>query len=279
MSAPRDPRVTLARADLASAALEGLVAAARFAPTRAYRCVAPAAALRRAAGASAEQWAQLLVGEVFDVLDIAHGWAWGQARRDSYVGHVRLADLAEGAPPPTHHVSALRAYAFSAPDIKSAPVGLYSLNALVRIEAEEGRFGRAADSGWFVTSQLSPIGFHHTDPAAAAERFLGAPYQWGGRESLGLDCSGLVQQALYACGLACPRDSDMQATLGQPAPADDLRRGDLVLWRGHVAMMLDAERMIHANALHMGVTIEPVAQAIARIGEPIASRRLFPTQD
>jgi cell wall-associated NlpC family hydrolase len=111
------------------------------------------------------------------------------------------------------------------------------------------------------------------DPAAVALSFLGAPYQWGGRESLGLDCSGLVQQALYACGQACPRDSDMQAALGQAVERGALRRGDLVFWKGHVGMMLDGERLLHANAFHMQVQVEPLAQAIARIGEPTAYRR------
>jgi cell wall-associated NlpC family hydrolase len=268
-----DPRLTLARRDLADAALEGVVAAGRFAPTTAYRCIAPSTAIRRAPDALTEQWDQLLFGETFAVLETADGWAWGQAARDGYVGHVSLADLARGAAEPTHRVSALRAYAFSQPDIKSAPAGLYSLNALVRVEAEEGRFAKASGSGWFVAEQLAPIGIFEDDPAAVAERFLGTPYQWGGRESLGLDCSGLVQQAFYACGLHCPRDSDLQSALGEAVSPDALRRNDLVFWRGHVGLMLDSERLLHANARQMQTAIEPVAEAIARIGPPTACRR------
>ena len=208
------------------------------------------------------------------MLEVKDNWAWGQARRDGYVGFIAMGDLAVGAAQPTHRISALRAYGFSKPDIKSAPMGLYSLNVLVRIEAEEGRFAWSEGAGWLASNQLSPIGVFETDPAAVAERFLGAPYQWGGRESLGLDCSGLIQQALYACGLACPRDSDQQAGLGAPVDSLNPRRGDLVFWLGHVGMMLDAERLIHANALHMQVSIEPVADALARIGPATAFRRL-----
>jgi hypothetical protein len=268
-----DQRLTLARADLADAALQGLVRAGRFAPTVAHHCVVSAAAIRRAPDPRAEQLDQLLFGERFRVLEAADGWAWGQAARDGYVGHVRLEDLQAGEALATHRVCALRAYGFSAPDIKSAPAALLSLNALVEIEREEGRFLRARGAGWIPAVQLSPIGVVETDPAAVAERFLGAPYQWGGRESLGLDCSGLVQQALYACGRHCPRDSDQQQGLGAPVPLADLVRGDLVFWRGHVGMMLDAGRLIHANAFHMQVQIEPLAEAVARIGEPSALRR------
>jgi hypothetical protein len=274
-----DPRLTLARPDLAAAGLEGQVQAAVYAPTRPAACAVPAAAIRCAPDPAAEQVDQLLFGERFDVLEEPAGWAWGQARRDGYVGFVEAGQLAAPAPAPTHWVSALRAYAFAEPSIKSRIVGLYSMNALVTVEAREDRFARCAGTGWFVECQLSLIGQVEPDPATVAEQFVGAAYQWGGRESLGLDCSGLVQQALTACGRACPRDTDMQLAIGAPIPREALRRGDLVLWRGHVGMMQDETRLIHANAHHMAVFIEPLTTAIDRIaktaaGQPIGYRRV-----
>lgn len=269
----RDPRLTLARADLADAALQGEVRAERFEKTQTFHCDVGSTAIRREPGPAAEQLDQLLFGETFRVIETGRGWGWGQADRDGYVGHVMMADLQPGVLLATHRVSALRAYAFGRPDIKSRPLALLSLGALVTVEAEEGRFLKAQGSGWIAAVQLAPVGQVETDPAAVAERFLGAPYQWGGRESLGLDCSGLIQQALHACGLYCPRDSDQQQTLGRTIAMAELVRGDLVFWGGHVGMMLDGERMIHANAFHMQVEIEPLAEAIARIGEPAALRR------
>ena len=109
----------------------------------------------------------------------------------------------------------------------------------------------------------------HVEPdfVAVAERFLGVPYLWGGKSSLGLDCSGLVQVALTACGVNCPRDSDMQeGALGKPASLAGLQHGDLIFWKGHVAIARGRNSMIHANAFHMAVAIEPVADALARIG-------------
>jgi cell wall-associated NlpC family hydrolase len=268
-----DPRLTLARTDLADAALQGLVEAERFDRTQVLHCAVAATGIRRDPDPAAEQLDQLLFGETFRVLETGRGWGWGQADRDGYVGHVFLADLKPGVVAATHRVGALRAYAFSRPDIKSRPLALLSLNALVAVEAEEGRFLKAEGSGWIPALQLAPIGQAEADPAAVAERYLGAPYQWGGRESLGLDCSGLVQQALFACGRSCPRDSDLQQALGRPVAQADLSRGDLVFWKGHVGMMLDGRRMIHANAFHMQVEIEPLAETIARVGEPVAFRR------
>lgn len=274
-----DRRLTLVRDGLADQRLEGLVAAERFAAAIPMQAVVPAASLRKAPAPDAEQEDQLLFGERFDVLFEDGDFAFGQARRDGYVGYVPSAALAVLAEPPTHRVAAIRTYAFAKPDIKSAIVGLYSLNALVTVEAREGRFVKAAGSGWIIEAHLGAVGTGETDWVAVAERFLGAPYQWGGRESLGLDCSGIVQQALAACNRACPRDTDLQRAFF-PAVAEAERwRGDLVFWKGHVAILLDAETILHANAHHMAVAVEPLAEAIARIeaagvGAPLGYRRV-----
>ena len=278
MSAP-DRRLTLVRDGVADRRLEGLVAAERFVDVTPMQVSAPVASLRKAPSPDAEQEDQLLFGETFDVLFETDAFAFGQARRDRYVGYVPIEALSAPTLPPEHRVGALRTYAFAEPDIKSAIVGLYSLNALVTVQAREGRFVKGARTGWFVEHHLAPIGRFETDYVAIAERFLGAPYQWGGRESLGLDCSALVQQALYACGRACPRDTDMQRGFFPEIAEADRRRGDLVFWKGHVAILLDPDTILHANAHHMAVAIEPLSEAIARIeaagvGAPLDYRRV-----
>jgi cell wall-associated NlpC family hydrolase len=274
---PNDPRVTLARPDLADLDLQGLVAAERYEVPTLRQIAVPTAALRKTAHPMAEQWDQLLFGELFRVLEVKDGFAWGQAARDGYVGFVAEDDLAAPGEAATHQVAVPRTYAFAEPDIKSRPVGLYSLNALTAIEATEGRFAKGEGTGWFVAGHLAPVGVALTDYVAVAEGYLGAPYQWGGRESLGLDCSGLVQQALAACGRAIPRDTDLQLAFFAPIAEADRRRGDLVFWRGHVAVLLDADTILHANAHHMAVAVEPLAEAIARVeaagGGPVTGWR------
>lgn len=277
------PRLTLARADLADARLQGQVRAASFAAARPMQCSAPVAAIRAEPDDGAELQDQIVFGEVFDALDERGAWTWGQARRDGYVGWLLTEALSAPVLAPTHAVSALRTYAYPEPDFRAPARALYSLNALVTVEARDGRWARCARAGWFVDNHLRPVGeAFERDPVIVAERFLAAPYQWGGRESLGLDCSALVQQALYACGRACPRDTDMQeAVLGRDVPPSELRRGDLVFWNGHVAWMLDRVRVLHANAHHMAVAVEPLVDSVARMraaggGEPTSYRRLSP---
>ncbi|MBN9360616.1 MULTISPECIES: NlpC/P60 family protein [unclassified Devosia] len=273
-----DPRLTLARDGIAARALEGIVPAERYVDTILRQARLPAAALRRAPSPEAEQLDQLLFGELFEVLAEADGWAFGQARRDGYVGYVASEALGAPGAAPTHTVRALRTYGFSAPSIKAAPIGLYSMNTPVAEEGREGRFVKTA-GGWIVEEHLAALGDDAPDYVAVAERLVGTPYQWGGRESLGLDCSGLVQQALYAAGRASPRDSDQQAAMGEPVEGTALRRGDLVFWRGHVAMLTSPTDIVHANSTHMAVVIEPLAEAVTRTanrggGEPTGYRRI-----
>jgi len=279
-AAALDPRITLARPDLARTELEGVVKAARFAAADPRRVVVPATPIRKAPDAGAEQLDQALFGELFDVLETAGGFAWGQARRDGYVGYVAEDALGEVGESATHWVSALRTYAFAGPSIRAAAFGPLSMNALLTLDGQEdGAFVHAPGVGWIARRHLRLVGETPTDFVEIAEQFLGTPYLWGGRDSLGLDCSGLIQQALFACGRACPRDTDQQAGLGRAAPGNALIRGDLVFWKGHVGVMLDGARLLHANAHHMAVAVEPLGEAIQRIaaagvGQPLEFRRL-----
>jgi cell wall-associated NlpC family hydrolase len=275
-----DPRTTPLRDGVAARALEGLEPAEVYLDAKPMTCAVPAAGIHRVADVGSEQMDQLLFGEVFEALEEeANGWVWGQARRDGYVGFVQAAYLAPAGRAPTHRVAAIRTYAFEGPSIKSRALGCYSINSLVAVEKIEGRLAKVAGTGWMTADHLSPIGVFESDPVAVAERFLGAPYLWGGRESIGCDCSGLVQQALFACGRACPRDTDQQAELGEAIGRQAFGRGDLVFWKGHVAMGLDGDTIVHANGHHMMTAVEPLDGAIARIeaagyGAPTGYRRI-----
>ncbi|SRR5579883_1853207 len=257
-----DKRVTPARADLAAAHLKGQVEAPRYAEGEGFSVGVGRTGLRVRPSDGAAQDSELLFGENFTVYDRAGGWAWGQASNDLYVGYVREDALA--APFAAEaQVTALLAPVFSAPDLKTPVQDLLPLNARVPVKVRQGDYVRMGE-GWLHQRHLAPL--LDKDFVAVAERFLGAPYVWGGKTAMGLDCSGLIQTALQAVGKTAPRDTDMmEKALGEPVSLSDLRRGDLVFWKGHMGVMLDQTRLLHANAFHMVVAVEPLADAISRI--------------
>ncbi len=276
-----NPRVTPARADLAAKHLEGKVPAARFVDGRIMEVIEPQAPLRHEPRPDAPLDTEALKGERVTIYDSnAEGFSWGQLAGDGYVGWLPSNALAPAGPAPTHKVAALRTFAFPGPSIKLPPLEALPFGATLAVARVAERMAITPSGAYVPLPHLKPLGDHETDYVAVAERFLGVPYLWGGKTALGLDCSGLVQVALTACGVACPRDSDMQeAALGELlAPRTVLKRGDLLFWSRHVAIVRDEASIIHANAFHMAVAIEPMAEALARISaagsEVTAMKRL-----
>jgi hypothetical protein len=265
-----DPRLTPARGDIAAKYLEGKVEAARFVAGEPFEVIAAVAPLRRAPSADAELMTQALRGERVTIYDRnSEGWVWGQLDSDGYVGWLPDAALTKPGPALTHRVSALRTFAFPGPSIKLPPVETLVMGSVLTVTREDGAFAITRE-GWHLPKpHLAAIGHREADFVAVAERLIGTPYLWGGKSSFGIDCSGLVQISLNASGIGCPRDSDMQeASLGRAidvAEAGSLQRGDLLFWKGHVAIARDARTIVHANAHHMATVVEDTAGAIARI--------------
>ncbi len=197
------------------------------------------------------------------------GWSWGQLSRDGYVGWLPSNALAKETKKPTHRVRALLTLVFPKPDIKSPPIASLSFGSMIAVKREEGNFVITENGGFVPKQHLALLDFREDDPAEVARRFLGTPYLWGGKTSAGLDCSALVQLALQSAGYECPRDSDMQQQIGKPVAfsggEESLARGDLVFWKGHVGFYAGEGKLLHANAFHMAVAEEQLAEAIARI--------------
>lgn len=268
------------RRDVADVALADRLFAPHYARPLVQGCGEPRVAIRSAPDEAAVAVSELLLGERFAVVDIAGGWAWGYGCHDRYVGYVPLAAL-DAELSPTHIVSAAAALVFAEADIKAPVLARLPLGA--RVAARDDGAFLAAQGGWVHPRHLTALDKPEGDPVAVAERLLGTPYRWGGRSGDGIDCSGLVQTALMLCGIAAPRDSDQQLhALGRLLRDDEpARRGDLVFFPGHVGFMADGARLIHANAHAMAVSVEPLADVVARLAPryaaPLVARRRIET--
>jgi cell wall-associated NlpC family hydrolase len=232
-----------------------------------HQVIDPISDLRREPAHEAALDTQALLGERVTILEVTdEGWVRGRLETDGYPGWLSANALGPEGPVPTHTVAVPRTFGFPGPDIKLPPMIALPMGARLPIARQEKGFAINAYGWHFPAAHLLPVGAKRPDFVAVAESLLNAPYLWGGKSSLGIDCSGLLQISLQAAGIASPRDSGVQEkALGKAAPLSDLRRGDLIFWKGHVAIARDETSIIHANAHHMMVAIEPAAEALARI--------------
>lgn len=282
MTTTLDTRLNAYRPDLADERLRERVSAGRFVAGEPARINVPVASLRPAPDSARGIDTELLFGETVRVFDRSEGWAWVQSALDGYVGYLPKACLAEPEDH-THVVCAPRTFLYPAPELRRPATAALSIGSRVRIvgetETRGTRYLTLADGSAVIAGHCLPVGqtVGH-DYVAVAARFLETPYLWGGRSGFGIDCSALVQLSLMMVGRSFPRDSDMQSEQGTEISREELQRGDLVFWKGHVGLMEDQETLLHANGHTMTVARENFEAAVQRIGwlysRPTGFRRL-----
>lgn len=265
-----DPRIHAYRPDLAAESLKGKVQAARFTAGRAAQVRRGVSDMRRHPSQIARLTSQVIRGETVTCYDEIGDWAWVQNETDGYVGYVESSALRFEVFEDTHQVSVRHTFLFPEPDLKSPPMDSLTMTGSVQVIGESGNYSEVAGGGWVYSKHLMQIADTAPDFVETALEYLGVPYLWGGRTSLGLDCSGLVQVALNRAGIPCPRDSDMAAeALGTEVPYDrdktEIRRGDVIYMPGHCTIALDGASVVHANAFALQVTVEALEPVLERV--------------
>ena len=259
-----DKRLFAYRDDIANIELKDKVSSKEFLKSKKYQVAVGISALYATADESAPQVSQLLFGEYFYVFEIKEGWAWGQCAKDGYVGYCSINSLTPDLYESTHHVSAVSTHIYPEPNLKSQPIDMLHMMADISVADEKQTHGfiPLADGNWIYATHISKD--FGKDPVSEALKFLYTPYLWGGRSNAGIDCSGLIQIAYASIGVATPRDADLQeAALGTLLKADEVPEyGDLAFFPGHVGIMLDDIHLLHANAHHMRVSIDPLRDVI-----------------
>lgn len=258
-----DPRINAYRDDLADIRLQEHIEARRFVSGSPARIIAPITNVYGKAEPG-PLVTQALFGETLHIFETKNGFHWVQLDADNYVGYVAEQDVDHGAAVATHRINVPLAHVYAKADIKSQPLELLPLGARVQAVGSNSDEWHSLSRGGFIkTSAVRDVAY--PDLAVAAMQFLHAPYLWGGRTALGIDCSGLVQVAMNMLGQTCPRDSDQQeAFLGEKISEKKLQRNDLVFFKGHVGIMWNDTDLLHANAHAMATTLEPLADVTQR---------------
>lgn len=257
------------RDDLAAQYLKGQVNAGNFVAPKLHQIKCDYAYLKTAPDTSSPNVSEVFFGELVDIYEIKNDFAWVQLKRDNYVGYLPFECVSTEIIEANKKINTIRSFAFSIPKVQGEIKNILPLNSLVKAtDRVENGFVYCDGLGFIYLKHLCDLDEYAANPVELAKYFLKTPYAWGGRQALGIDCSGLIQTIHEACGINLPRDARMQEKMGEliiPSPDfSNLKAGDLLFWQGHVAMMIDNENIIHANSFHMCVEIEPLAQTIKR---------------
>ena len=237
--------------------------------------IKPSASMRSRPNIDAYLETECLFGEKLEILSNDKEWSFCKLLTDNYCGWVQNTSLGK-TNRCTHRVLTLRTFIFTEKHVKSKIIYNIPIGSKLNVIKTGKTWSEITlpkkfnfQIGYVPSKHIVNIKNKVKDWVSVAEQFLNAPYKWGGRNSLGIDCSALIQLSCEAYGKALPRNTNDQLRFKDVITKDlnSLKRADIIFWRGHVGVMVDSLNILHANAFHMKTVIEPLNDVILRMSQ------------
>ncbi len=225
----------------------------------------PVANINSKPSEKSEITSQILYGEKFKILSKKNGWLKIKTNFDNYVGFIKKSKFNKNFKP-TNKICKLKSKIFKKINNKFVPTNnfLYFASG-ISIKNFNKDYVEFERNKWIKKKDIKKIDHYEKNYIKIVKLFLGSKYLWGGKTSIGIDCSALIQIYFYYNRVFFPRDTKDQIKFCKKKSKKKLYRGDIIFWKGHVGMCIDRSKFIHAYGPKKKVLIMPTSFTIRLI--------------
>jgi gamma-D-glutamyl-L-lysine dipeptidyl-peptidase len=210
---------------------------------------------------SSEVISQILYGEKFTILSQKKDWLKVKTKFDNYIGYIKSKKYTKNQEP-THKVSSLKATVINTSNKKKTYLPFGSKISMIR---EKPNFIEYEKNKWIKKKDIKRVKHIEKDYLKILGLFINTKYVWGGKTYQGIDCSALLQLIFYFNNKFYPRDTKNQIKYSKKIKRKIFKKGDIIFWKGHVAICISSKRLIHAYGPKKKVLIMPIKNTIDKI--------------
>ena len=212
---------------------------------------------------TSEVISQIIYGEKFDIISKKKNWLKIKTSFDNYIGYIKNENYVDNFKP-THKIFVLKASIFD--EKKRRTKKFLTFVSKISIIQESKKFVEFEKGKWIKKNNIKKISYIEKDYLKILKLFLNTKYVWGGRTYKGIDCSAILQLIFYYNNKFYPRDTKDQIRYSKKnIKKNILKKGNIIFWKGHVAICINSKKLIHAYGPKKKVLIMPITETIDRI--------------
>ena len=223
----------------------------------------PSIKLYKKASTRSEIVTQIIYGDSFSIIKKTNKWLKIRIKEDNYLGFIQNKNYKTYLKP-THKINKLKAKVYKSPN-KRRKINIITFGSKIRAIDKKSKFLKF-DKGWVNQNETSPLSYKDKNPFKRINIFKNIKYKWGGKSFKGIDCSALIQVFLNFNNKYCPRDAkDQFKYFKKNIKLKNIKKNDIIFWKGHVAVVLSKNKLIHAYGPMKKTVIMRIDETIRRI--------------